>query len=308
MEPTPDVESSVASPRILIVTGLWPTPDMPWAGTFVRDRVRGLRRPIVVAPATYAVPMPLRYLRLGWRALTTRGKVDGVEAHVLFPAGLVGLAAARVRRVPLVLYAHGADVRDTAFENPVYRSLARLVARRASAVLTNSASTAAYVRALGREAIVIPPGIDLERFRPSPRPTVRRVLYLGGDSERKGYEVARELADTVVGPGLEAVDPANVPALIAAHDVVLIPSIEEPFGVLAVEAIASGRWVVASRVGGLVDIVSDGVNGALVGDGAFAAALAKVPDYDPDTVARTAEPFSLAESWRRMDELWATLI
>jgi len=163
------------------------------------------------------------------------------------------------------------------------------------------------VRALGREPVVIPPGVDLERFRPSPRPDMPRVLYLGGDSDRKGYPVARSLADTIVGPGLEPVDPADVPALIAAHDVVLMPSIEEPFGVVAVEAIASGRWVVASSVGGLVDIIHDGVNGTLVGDGAFADALRLVPDYDPDTVARTVEIFSLAAWEDHMTELWASL-
>ena len=62
---------------------------------------------------------------------------------------------------------------------------------------------------------------------------------------------------------------------------VLVPSVAEPFGLVALEAIAAGRWVVASAVGGLRDIVIDGVNGSLVGDGDFDAALAAVPDYDP---------------------------
>ncbi len=66
-----------------------------------------------------------------------------------------------------------------------------------------------------------------------------------------------------------------------AHDVVLVPSVEEPFGIVAVEAIASGRWVVAAAVGGLPDIVIDGVNGTLVSDGDYEGALARVPDYDP---------------------------
>ena len=292
-------------PRILLITGLWPTQDAPWAGTFVRERARGLHRPIIVGPATYAEPMPVRYVRLSWRALTARGKVDGVEAHVLFPAGLVGLFAAMLRRVPLVVYAHGSDVRETAGENAIYRFLAQLVARRADAVVTNSLDTAQYVRGLGREPVIVPPGVDLERFRPSPRTADRRVLYLGGDSERKGYAVARELADTILGPGIEAVAPADVPAILAAHDVILMPSIAEAFGVLAVEAIASGRWVVASRVGGLVDIVVDGVNGTLVSDGAFASALDGVPDYDPETVAATVGHFSLETFWRRLDEVWA---
>jgi glycosyltransferase involved in cell wall biosynthesis len=134
------------------------------------------------------------------------------------------------------------------------------------------------------------------------------VLYLGGDDPRKGYEVAARLADTLVGPGLEELEPERIPALIAAHDVVLVPSLAEPFGLVAVEAIASGRWVVANAVGGLPGIVIDGVNGTLVHDGDFAGALARVPDYDPAVVARTAERFSL-ESWQAaLDGIWTAVL
>ena len=93
---------------------------------------------------------------------------------------------------------------------------------------------------------------------------------------------------------MREIPPAEVPALIAAHDVVLVPSLEEGFGVVAAEAIASGRWVVASSVGGLPEVVEDGVNGALVGDGRFAEAIASVPDYDPQAVSGTAARFAEA--------------
>ncbi len=170
--------------------------------------------------------------------------------------------------------------------------------------MTNSSGTAALVADLGAEATVVPPGVDLARFTPQPLPSERRVLYLGGDVEHKGIAVARELADTLVGPGIREVDPGEVPALMASHSVVLIPSREEPFGLVAAEAIASGRWVVASAAGGLPDIVSDGVNGTLVRDGDFASAVGRVPDYDPAMVASTAERFSIEEHRRRMAEIW----
>ena len=112
------------------------------------------------------------------------------------------------------------------------------------------------------------------------------------------------LADTLAGPWLRDLDPAEIPALIAAHDVVLMPSQAEAFGLVAVEAIASGRWVVASAVGGLRDIIQDGVNGTLVTDGDYAGALAAVPEYDPFAIAPTVERYSLAAWQEAMARLW----
>jgi glycogen(starch) synthase len=299
----------MAEPRLMLVTGLWPTIDRQSAGTFVRDRTKGLRRPIVVAPNRYDRPMPIRYLLIAWRALATTGHIDGVEAHVLFPAGLIGLAAARLRRVPLVTYAHGADVRETAVQNRLYRFMAGLVIKGSAVIAPNSSDTADLVARLGGKAIVIPLGVDLLRFTALPRPAERRVLYLGGLEERKGYDVARRWADTMLGPGLETAAPTDVPALMAAHDIILVPSRAEPYGMVAAEAIASGRWVVARRVGGLSTIVEDGVTGTLVdSDDQFAAAIASVPDYDPATVAARGARFSLEHSNAALNAVWERLL
>lgn len=292
--------------RLLVVTGLWPTEDLPSCGIFVRRRLDGVSA-TVIAPRSYRGPMPLRYLALLWRALTARGRYAGVEAHVLFPAGLVGLLAARLRRIPLVVYAHGSDVRETAQGNPVYWQLARVVARGAAVVVTNSTATAQLVRRLGVQPAVISPGVDRQRFRPTPRPRSGRVLYLGGTEPRKGPEIARRLADTLIGPGIRTVAPDDVPALMAQHDLVLVPSHAEPFGLVAAEAIAAGRWVVARDIDGLREIVTDGVNGTLVADDDFERAVRDVPDYDPDVVAATAERFDWQRHRQRMADLWTTV-
>ena len=282
---------------LLVLTRIWPSARRPSLGVFVRARVSGVPDVRVVHPRWPDAPSLVVYAVLLVDALLARRRIRGVEAHMLIPTGFVGLIVARLRRVPLVVYAHGGDVRGLNGRPWPIRRLARLVARHADSLLTNSEDTARWIRQVGGRPQVAPPGVDLGRFRPTPRPADRRVLYLGGRSRRKGYRVAVELADTLAGPWLREVDPDEVPALIAAHDVVLVPSVAEPFGLVAVEAIASGRWVVASAVGGLPDIVRDGVNGTLVADGDFAGALARVPDYDPDRVASTAERFSL-ERWQ----------
>ena len=292
---------------LIVLTRIWPTKERPSLGVFVRDRVRGVEGVRVVHPRASRTPWPLLYALLFVEALRIRGPIRGIEAHMVVPTGLVGLVVARIRRVPLVVYAHGRDVRDWDRKAAPIRWLTGLVVRRADRIVTNSDDTAAYIRQMGVEPIIEPPGIDLGRFRVTPRPVARRVLYLGGRDARKGYSVAAELADTLVGPWLRDVEPDEIPELMAQHDVVLIPSVAEPFGLVAVEAIASGRWVVARDVGGLRDIVIDGVNGTLVADGDFAGAIAAVPDYEPARVAATAGRYSLERWQAAMERVWSEL-
>ena len=295
--------------RLLVISARYPTADRPAAGAFVRDRLADPAvAASVIAPSNYAQPGWRRYLAMTWAALSRRGAFDGVEGHFVLPSGALALLAARGRRVPLVVFAHGSDVREIAHRGRAMRWLARRVIRGADAIVANSEDTAARVRALGGNAVIVPPGIDLARFVAQPRPAVRRVLYLGGAVPSKGIATARALADTLLGPGIREIDPEEVPELMASHDVVLVPSLAEGFGLVAAEAIAAGRWVVASDVGGLRDVVIDGVNGTLVGDGDFAAALGRVPDYDPAAVAATAERFAIEGTWRSAGEVWRRLV
>lgn len=57
---------------------------------------------------------------------------------------------------------------------------------------------------------------------------------------------------------------SDVPAILAAADVLLVPSWEEPFGRIVVEGMAMGCLVAATAVGGPAEIVSDGVDGLLL--------------------------------------------
>lgn len=293
---------------ILLLTRIWPTPERPSLGTFVRDRVLAVPGLRVIRPRSMSAPWPVLYATLFLDAIRHSKSIRGVEAHVLVPTGLLGWVVARLRRVPLVVYAHGGDVRGWQSKPWPVRWLTRFVVRNADRVVTNSQDTASHVRAMGVVARVAPPGVRLDRFRPTPRPVKRRVLFMGGANRRKGYETARDLADTLVGPWLREVDPRHIPALIAEHDVVLIPSVAEPFGLAAVEANASGRWVVAAAVGGLRDIVIDGINGTLVTDGDYRGALERVPEYDPDAVARTAQRWSLEKWQEAMASIWEELL
>ncbi len=95
------------------------------------------------------------------------------------------------------------------------------------------------------------------------------LLIAGGDArsepERARLEaVAREVGVAGRVRFLGAVPHEQLPALYNAADVVVVPSFYESFGLVALEAMASGVPVVASRVGGLVATISDGRTGYLV--------------------------------------------
>jgi glycosyltransferase involved in cell wall biosynthesis len=162
-------------------------------------------------------------------------------------------------------------------------------------------------------ATIVPCGVDTAAFTPggpvAPRTDRKRLLVLGRIVERKGHDDAvralRGVPDAelvVVGgppPGAVSDDPevrrlqalaeqigvadrlvftgavsrAGVPAWVRSADVVLAVPWYEPFGITPLEAMACGRPVVATAVGGLVDSVADGVTGDLV------------PPRDPDRLA-----------------------
>jgi D-inositol-3-phosphate glycosyltransferase len=95
------------------------------------------------------------------------------------------------------------------------------------------------------------------------------VLVVGGD-ESSQTEVA-ELQDLARDRGIEhrvafvgAVDHETLPLYYNAADVCVVPSHYESFGLVAVEAMASGVPVVASRVGGLTGTIKDGETGYLI--------------------------------------------
>ena len=110
----------------------------------------------------------------------------------------------------------------------------------------------------------------------------------------------------------------DVEEIMAASDIALFPSESESFGLAALEAMACGLPVVASRVGGLPEVVQDGVCGYLceVGDtSAFAVAVDRLLD-DPAHRRqlgeagrrRAVETFSLAASLGQHEALYERLL
>jgi glycosyltransferase involved in cell wall biosynthesis len=74
----------------------------------------------------------------------------------------------------------------------------------------------------------------------------------------------------------------DVPRVMKALDLVVVPSWEEPFGIVAIEAMAAGRPVLATRAGGMVEVVRDGETGRLVPPGDAKALAAGIVEMTSD--------------------------
>jgi glycosyltransferase involved in cell wall biosynthesis len=256
-----------------------------------------------------------KYLTLsaGTLQAARRFRPDVVYAHFLVPTGLI---AALAGRAPLVVTAHGRDVRNIGWL-PGIATATRYVVRRAAAVIAVSD----YLRreletkipdARGKTE-VIDSGVDLARFDVAPAPDDgprflciaslierKNVLRLADAFARLGGGTLAFVGDGPLRPRLEGrpgvelvgrVPYERVPAQIAASHVVCQPSLIEPFGQALLEAMASGRTVVATRIGGPPEFVPPEA-GVLVDpadEDALVAALQSAAEMPcPNRAARTA--------------------
>ena len=272
--------------RILLLSNMYPSRERPEYGVFVQRLAEALRargheldEAVLESGARGRLRTPLAYLRLLGRArrLVRQHRPDVVYAHYLVPTGLVAMTAG----APFVITAHGQDVANVGTV-PLVGGLTRRVVSRAAAVICVSEYLALRLPGHPRRIEVIDCGVDTETFAPSPRVEGDgpRYLVAGSLTERKNLGRLMEAFGrlgagtlTVAGAGpLEAelraaapervtflgrVEPGRMPELYRACDVYCQPSLVEPQGQALLEALASGRPVVATRVGGPPEYVTD---------------------------------------------------
>jgi glycosyltransferase involved in cell wall biosynthesis len=288
--------------RILLVSQMYPGRTDPDFGVFVAQLERQLiaqGHELHRAVIDHRGGSRAKYVQLGADAVRSawRVKPDVVYAHFLVPAGALAAIASVASGAPLVLTAHGRDVRNID-EIPGVRESTGLAVKRAAAVIAVSdylrRELEAKLPELAGRVSVVDCGVDLDRFRGRDPGESRalvgwdgtgpRYLHVGSLDERKNVLRLADAFERLGGgqlafvgegplrprlegrPGIRLVGRVAHPRVaewVGASDVVCQPSLVEPFGQALLEAMASERSVVATRVGGPPEFVSP-ASGVLV--------------------------------------------
>lgn len=229
------------------------------------------------------------------RTILARKGVRGIHGYFAHRPAEVAQQAARMLDVPFGFSIHARDLRKVPAEILSQR------ARDAACVVTCNTDVAHDTRDLGAAVHLLPHGVDLQRFRPEVTDSngTLRLLAVGRLVEKKGFHfliaalagvkirftltivgdgpererlqhltVRNKLADRIVFRG--AVTHTELPRIYAEADLVVVPSIQDRSGDrdglpnVVLEAMASGRAVVASEVAAIPSAVVHNDNGLLV--------------------------------------------
>ena len=236
-------------------------------------------------------------------------KPDIVHSQSLL-YGIPAVVAKKTLKIPYVVWGQGSDVY---LPGRFTRMTSKPILQNADAVLALTEDMKEKMREIyEREISIVSNGIDLEGFKISPggkeRDSAKTIIFVGRLHPVKGVQylieamatVHQEMPDVklvIVGDGAERsrleelaeildlksciqfagqVPQERIPQMMHQADVFALPSLSESFGIVNLEAMAAGLPIVATNVGGIPDIVEDGVNGYLVN--------AKNPDEIADRI------------------------
>ena len=171
---------------------------------------------------------------------------------------------------------------------PRFREMVLWALRRADHIIVYNHTIKGRIDGFNHRVWVVPSGVDTELFAPAPEEASHgeaKLLMVGGvDDPYKGFSVLRSACHQLIRRGhriklmvtsnrrfsedfihsLGWLPPAQLAEAYRKADICVVPSIwPEPQGIVAMEAMASGKPLVASDIGGLKEVVRDGVTGLL---------------------------------------------
>jgi|GEM_PF-4960223 glycosyltransferase involved in cell wall biosynthesis len=132
-----------------------------------------------------------------------------------------------------------------------------------------SKDTADIYRKMGFSVDYVPNAVDTSRIEEickNVEKKPKRVAYVGRKTKEKGYDVLVKAFK--LSPNYELITVYGRPwkeviRLIASSELLVVPSLIEGLPTVILEAFASGTAVIASRIGGITELIDDGVNGFL---------------------------------------------
>jgi glycosyltransferase involved in cell wall biosynthesis len=274
----------------------------------------------------------LRYDRALAAHLRANPDIGLLHAHFGIPDAIIARRRAARTGIPYVVTLHG----DDAFKvlpraDPIGRAVRRAVTEASAVICVSEAMARAVSAVVDVEPVVISNGYDDALFRVSHLPRDGGLLYVGNLVPTKNLPTllrayarvlpATAMPLTIVGDGplraslaslartlgvpdrvrfLGVQGRREVADLMARAAALVLPSLSEGWGVVIAESLASGTPVVASRVGGVPEILGSDDGGILVAPGdedALAAGLAAIASrqVDPGRVAAAsrARPWSV---------------
>jgi glycosyltransferase involved in cell wall biosynthesis len=276
-------------------------------------------------------------------------RLDVLHCHGAYPAGFVGAAFKRLTGTPLVIRPHGADILPGEWieREPRLRARMQRALLAADAVVAQGAALREQLERLGvprGHLRTIHNGVHLPEAATPPLPDEPSILAMGSLAPKKGFDVLLRAFSvvrrhmptaclTIAGDGPEAprlrgladslgiTDAVAFPGLVTGQAKVALfnrarvfvsSSRREPFANANLEAMAAGRPIVATRVGGNVEMVDDEASGLLVepedADGMAKAILRLLTDRERAAVmGRVAWQRAGAFSWDAMVDKYEAL-
>ena len=263
-----------------MVTGIYPTPERPHKGTFVKPIVDALLADghnVEIVHPNPSHPMPLRYLSATLQVFfkTLTGRFDIVHGHY----GLWCLVARMQWTTPVVAAYLGDDLLGTITEDESISKKSLLVVhvsqwlcRHVEVVTVKSEQM--KKASLTDDAIVLADGINFDLFQPMPRAEAR--LLLGWDQNKyyvvfannpaipvKNFKMAQAAAERLRERNMEAelvvatgLPQSKVVQYINASNALILPSIAEGAPNVVKEAMACNVPVVATNVGDVEQVIS----------------------------------------------------
>ena len=230
-------------------------------------------------------------------------QLDLLHVHYAIPHSTAALLAREATGVPYVVTLHGSDVTILG-SDPAYHKINTLSVEQADAITAVSGFMAreAYERlGIGKDIIVIPNFVDAEEYQPAPCLVLQqererdivvthvsnfrrvkrvsdlvyamkivakevpnsRLLLVGDGPDRHSIERLvdqLDLKDNILMTGYRS----DVSRILKCSDTLVLCSSTESAPLTVLEALSTGLPVIATRVGGIPEIVHDGVNGFLV--------------------------------------------